>query len=187
MRRPLLAALAGLVSACGLLSGLDALQVGDAGADATHPADTSTGADGAQTGDAGTDAKIDDAALPDALPIDDSGKPVVLCGPLKCKVPGEHCCATTGVNPTYNCSAILCPQPDISLSCDDRFDCPDATPICCLTTAPKVSSLCVGLCSSASSIPLCVPGSQPTGCGGTLDGPCTPFDSGYPVSLGRCD
>jgi hypothetical protein len=192
MRRLFLAATAGLVSACGLLSGLDALEVGEAGASADGAPSTDAPADiTTSIGDSATDGGpgVDATAL-DAGPGDDSGGHVVRCGDnLFCNLPAEHCCATVGSsNPSYKCTSALCAVGELTLNCDDRYDCLDASLLCCFSSTQKVGSVCTTSCSSQNGgTALCVPDAQPTGCGASGTGSCAPFDSGFPVSLGRCN
>ncbi|HEY2370753.1 MAG TPA: hypothetical protein VGH87_30370, partial [Polyangiaceae bacterium] len=154
----LLCGIAGcLLPACGLVSGLDTLRVGDASA-----------------GDASDDGSSD----PDVVVVIDDAMVGIACGTMHC-APGATCCANKAngtVQYQYDCAKGTngCAG-QVVLDCDDKSDCTSSTaPLCCFANARSqcsagASTGCAELCNSASQ---CSSGFA-----------CVPFDAGYGLSL----
>ena len=161
----LLAALEG----CGIVSGLDVLEVGDAwttldASDASDQPDASSVMDAAS----GMDVSSVDVGVAPGTPG------VVACGINKC-THGDVCCITQSNTPVYSCVASDCGGSSIVLHCDDPSDC-DAGQ-CCFGNG---SSQCVADAFACANL-LCVNNQQ---CSGKKQ--CVAFDAGMGTKLSRC-
>lgn len=152
------------LSGCGLVSGLDAVHVGDA----------SDASDAASDGD-GPEATAADAASTSDAPSDGAG---VHCGAMTC-TGSTVCCVgpNSGAN-QFTCSKDICGGSSIiTLHCDDKSDCTNsASQVCCFTGTSASCGLATGSCT-----PLC------NGDGQCDNGnKCVPFDAGAGLALSKC-
>jgi hypothetical protein len=167
--------LVGALSGCGLVSGLDGLEVVG---DASLPDASLLDATSADAADA-TDASTQDASDADSSTLVDASG--IACGPTQICPVGQTCCITSSGSQqqyTYSCGAADCAgsNTSASLSCDDRSDC-NTGQICCLTNnvAQCVSS------STACATELCANAQQ---C--SAGAKCAQFGAGFGLSLSRC-
>ena len=158
----------GLLAACGVLSGLDALEVLgsdaiDGGTDATSsPADSSDVAmsnEGAADASASADAEADAEAEADTATIKTDASadataeadsqppgPAVACGTSTCGGSNNCCVRTTPA--TRSCGASCNPSKEVAFACDTPDDCTGGQ-VCCggagLPVGSKVQ--CVSACA----------------------------------------
>jgi hypothetical protein len=128
----------GILTGCGLVSGLSTLEVGDAGSTKDAAADTKLPPE-----DTGVDAGVDATK-----PAPEAGPPGIACGGAQCTT-GQVCCATDA-GPT-GCASSTCPV--TTIGCDDETDCPGM--VCCLSGG---QTQCATSCTTGDVI--CDPGTS---------------------------
>jgi hypothetical protein len=149
-----------MLSGCGLVSGLDKLQV-----------DASTDATAVEAGDDG--ATIDAPVVANEGGVDGAG---IGCVKIHCD-PGTICCAYQA-NGGFGYECATSCEGGVALGCDDKSDCTNAAePFCCFANgAARCGSL-----GSTCATQLC---NDPSQCSNNAK--CEPFDAGYGVTLSKC-
>jgi len=167
--------LATAIGGCGLISGLDSLDIEDAGqGDATSEPSADAVAD---------QADVNDAPSPTDGGHTDGGSTEFFCGVVPCNLHTSTCCAAptggTGLDTCIPSGSGACPAQTAVLHCASPADC-DAG-VCCLSLGFPQESACQTLPCSPGNVTLCTPTGPPCS-----SGMCVAFDSGLKVDLDEC-